>query len=190
MPLFLILAPFGAFSILMLVASTAASLFAAAALALGIIVHDKLRGGSVKLLAAGSLLLFAAVGGCVMLTGSHWSTTVVRLAVDGGLLAIALLSLAIRLPFTLQYAREHVDPEIMKLPGFVRVNYILTWAWTAAFVLMLLSDMLTVYAPSLPLWIGLAIAFAARNSAVYFTKWYPQHRRSKLGINTPQPLDG
>jgi hypothetical protein len=24
------------------------------------------------------------------------------------------------------------------------------------------------------------IAFAARNTAVYFTKWYPKHRREKL----------
>jgi len=27
----------------------------------------------------------------------------------------------------------------------------------------------------------LAIAFAARNSAVYFTKWYPAYRRLKYG---------
>ena len=42
--------------------------------------------------------------------------------VDAGVLAIALLSLAIRLPFTLQYAREAVDPEVTLLPGFLRAN--------------------------------------------------------------------
>ncbi len=50
---FLILLPFGAFATLMLVTSNAVSLFAAAALALGVVVCDILRGGSLKMLAAG-----------------------------------------------------------------------------------------------------------------------------------------
>jgi hypothetical protein len=36
-----------------------------------------------------------------------------------------------------------------------------------------------IYVPGLPLWSGLAIAFAARNTAIYFTKWYPEYRRAK-----------
>jgi len=177
MTLFLILAPFGAFAMLMLVASSTVSLFAAAAVALGVIAWDVWRGGSLKLLAAGSLLLFTALGCYLTLIDGHWSAVAVRLAVDGGMLAIALLSLAIRLPFTLQYAREAVDAETMRLPGFVATNYILTMVWSAAFVLMLVADILTIYVPSLPLWVGLGIAFAARNSALYFTRWYPQYRR-------------
>jgi hypothetical protein len=182
---FLIIAPFGAFAMLMMVASAAVSLFAAAALALGIMVWDVIRGGSLKMLAAGSVLIFTALGCYITLIDGNWSPVAVRLAVDGGVLAIALLSLAIRLPFTLQYARESVDAETTKLPGFLKANYIITWAWTGAFVLMLVADMLMIYMPSLPLWIGFAIAFAARNSAVAFTKWYPQYRRAKYGAAKP-----
>src|SRR6202011_3968756 len=104
----------------------------------------------------------------------------VRLTVDAGVLAISLASLVLRQPFTLQYAREVVDAETAKLPGFLRANYVITWAWTAAFLLMLLANVLMIYAPGLPLWSGLAIAFAARNTAAYFTKWYPQYRRAKF----------
>ena len=43
------------------------------------------------------------------------------------------LSIAIRFPFTLQYAREVVDAETAVLPGFIKANYIITWAWAAAF---------------------------------------------------------
>ncbi|CAN5353282.1 hypothetical protein BH11PSE4_BH11PSE4_21220 [soil metagenome] len=181
MTLFLILAPFGAFAMLVLVASSPVSLFAAAAVALGIVVWDVLRGGSLKLLAAGSVILFASLGSYLTLVDGNWSSVAVRLAVDGGVLAIALLSLAIRLPFTLQYAREAVDAEVMKLPGFVTANYILTMVWIACFAMMLAADMLMIYAPSLPLWVGVAIAFAARNGAMYFTRWYPQYRRAKFG---------
>ncbi|MBC7576726.1 hypothetical protein [Tardiphaga sp.] len=181
MALFLILAPFGAFTTLMLVASATASLFAAAALSLAIIVWDVLRGGSVKMLAAGSMLLFGALGAYVALIDNHLTPAAVRIAVDLGVLTIALLSLAIRLPFSLQYAREVVDAETLKLPGFLRVNYIITWAWTAAFLLMLIVNVLMIYWPSLPLWLGIALAFAARNGAIYFTRWYPQYRITKHG---------
>jgi hypothetical protein len=186
---FLIIAPFGAFAILMMVSSVAISLFAAAALSLAIVVWDVIRGGSLKMLAAGSVLIFSALGCCITLVDGNWSAVAVRLAVDVGLLSIVLLSLAIRLPFTLQYAREMVDAETSKLPGFMKANYILTWAWAGAFVLMLVADMLIIYMPSLPLWIGFAVAFAARNSAVAFTKWYPQYRRAKYGAVKPaEPL--
>jgi hypothetical protein len=131
-------------------------------------------------------VVFGALGGYVSLVDGHWSGVDVRLAVDGGILAIALLSIAIRLPFTLQYAREAVDHETTLLPGFLRANYIITWVWTGAIVLMLIADILMIYWPSLPLWAGLAIAFAARNSAVYFTRWYPSYRRRRE-IRTSQP---
>jgi hypothetical protein len=61
----------------------------------------------------------------------------------------------------------------------MKSNYIITWAWTAAFLLMMMANVLMIYVPGLPLWSGLAIAFAARNTAVYFSKWYPQYRRAK-----------
>lgn len=188
MATFLILAPFGFFAMLTLVASAATSLFAAAALSLGIVVWDVARGGSVKMLAVGATLLFAAIGGYVTLIDASWSLTALHLAVDLGLLAIAVLSLAIRSPFTLQYAREQVDAEITRLPGFLAANYVITWAWTFAFVLMLLADMLVMFVPGLPLWIGFAIAFAARNAALYFTRWYPQYRRAKYAAEQASPL--
>jgi hypothetical protein len=179
MMIFLILVPFATFTALMLLTSATVSLFAGAAVAAATIAYDLTRGGSLKMLAAGSLILFSALGCYIAFVDSTWSSPAVRLAVDSGVLAIALTSIAIRFPFTLQYAREVVDAETMQLPGFMRANYIITWAWTAAFLLMLVANILMIYQPSLPLWVGLAIAFAARNSAAYFTKWYPKHRRAK-----------
>jgi hypothetical protein len=72
-----------------------------------------------------------------------------------------------------------VGPEIAQLPGFMRANYVITAAWTVAFALMVMANLLLIYVPDLPLWSGLAIAFAARNTAIYFTKWYPEYRRAK-----------
>lgn len=181
MTIFLILAPFATFALLMLVSSAAVSLFAGAAVAAATIGYEVFYGRSIKVLAAGAAIMFSVLGGYISLVDDGWSATEVRLAVDIGTLAIALASIAIRAPFTLQYAREAVDPETMKLPGFLRANYIISWAWTCAFVLMLIANLLMIYLPTLPFWVGLGIGVAARNSAAYFTKWYPAYRRAKYG---------
>ena len=180
MMIFLILLPFGVFSALMLLASANLALFTAAATGLAVIAHDRFRGRQLKMLGAGSVALFLGLGLYLTLVDAGLSASAIKLTVDAGVLAIALGSLAIRHPFTLQYAREVVDAETAALPGFIRANYIITWAWAACMVLMMTGNILMIYLPSVPLWAGIAIAFAARSTAVYFTKWYPDYHKAKF----------
>ena len=132
------------------------------------------------MLGVGSLILFSALGCYLTLVDPSLGNSKVKLAVDAGVLAIALGSLLVRGPFTLQYAREVVDAETAKLPGFLEANYIITSAWAVAFLLMMMTNFAMICVPGLPLWSGLVIAFAARNSAAYFTKWYPAYRRAPM----------
>jgi hypothetical protein len=190
MTIFLILAPYGAYTMLMLVTSAATSLFAAAAICLAVIAFDVARGRSVKILGAGSVIVFASVGGYVTLVDPSLGNSAVKFAVDVGIFLVSLGSIVMRAPFTLQYAREVVDAETAKLPGFLRANYIITWAWTGAALLMMVGNIALIYVPGLPLWSSLLVAFAARNSAVYFTKWYPEYRRVKYGMPPASALPG
>jgi hypothetical protein len=190
MTIFLILAPYGAFALLMLVTSATVSLFTGAAICLAVMAFDMVRGRSMKILGAGSVIVFAAVGGYVSLMDPNLSVSGVKFAVDTGIFLLTLTSIAIRRPFTLQYAREVVDAEIARLPGFIRANYVITWAWTGSMLLMMIGNVATIYVPGLPLWSGIVIAFAARNSAVYFTKWYPQYRKAKYGTPPANALPG
>ena len=190
MTIFLILAPYGVFALLMLVTSAAASLFAAAAACLAVIAFDIVRGRSIKILGVGSVIVFAAVGGYVALVDPGMSVSAVKFAVDAGIFLVSLMSIVTRHPFTLQYAREVVDAETALLPGFVRANYLLTWAWTGAALLMMIGNIALLYVPGLPLWSSLLVTFAARNSAVYFTKWYPQYRKAKYGSAPVNALPG
>jgi hypothetical protein len=179
MAVFLILAPFGAFTMLMLVTSTAVSLFTAAATSLAVIAIDVFRGRSIKILGAGSAIIFAGIGSYLVLIDNGLSSSAVKIAVDGGILLIALGSMLFRYPFTLQYALEEVPAETAGIPGFLHANYVITGAWAMASVLMMAGNLAMIYVPGLPLWTGLAIAFAARNSALYFTRWYPEYRKAK-----------
>jgi hypothetical protein len=190
MTTFLILAPFGSFALLMLVTSAEISLFAAAAICLAVIGLDICRGRSIKMLGAGCVVVFTGLGAYVTLIDPTLSSSAVRLATDAGVLAISLASLIIGKPFVRQYALEEVDAETAKLPGFKKATYIITWAWIGAFILMISGNVLTIYVPGLPLWSGLAIAFAARNSAAFFTTWYPQYRKAKYGAPPASALPG
>jgi len=190
MTIFLILAPFGSFALLMLVTSAQVSLFAAAAICLAVIGVDIYRGRSIKTLGAGCVVVFAGLGAYVTLVDPTLSTSAVKLTTDVGVLAISLASLIVGKPFVLQYALEAVDAETARLPGFMKATYIITWAWTGAFVLMIIGNVLTIYVPGLPLWSGLAIALAARNSAAYFTTWYPQYRKAKYAAPPADALPG
>jgi hypothetical protein len=181
MTIFLILAPYGAFTFLMLVTSAAISLFASTAVCIAVIAFDLWRGRSIKILGVGSIITFIAIGLYVALIDPALGASAVRVAVDTGILLVTLFSILIRYPFTLQYALEVTDAETAKLPGFMRANYIITWAWAAASLLMMIGNAAIIYVPWLPFWGGLLVAFAARNCAIYFTKWYPQYRRAKYG---------
>ena len=191
MTIFLLLAPYGAFAFLMMVTSAAVSLFATAAICLATIGFDSIvRGRSIKILAAGSVVTFAAVGCYVWLVDAGMSVSAVKFSVDTGVLLVILASIMIRRPFTLQYALEEVDAEIARLPGFIRANYIITWVWCASMLAMMIGNVALIYVPGLPLWSSLLVAFAARNCAVYFTKWYPEYRKAKYGTPPTTALPG
>jgi hypothetical protein len=181
MTIFLILAPYGVYTSLMLVTSATVSMFAASAIFVATIAVDVARGRSVKILPAGSMILFVGIGLYLVLLNPALSALAVKVSVDVGIFIISLGSMLVRRPFTLQYAIESVPAEIAAMPGFLRANYMITGAWTAAALLMLASNIVLLYVPGLPIWTSLAVAFAARNSAIYFTKWYPEYRRIKYG---------
>jgi hypothetical protein len=186
MTIFLILAPYGAFAFLMLVTSAAVSLFTGAAICLAVIAFDAMRGRSTKILGAGTAILFIGIGTYLTLLNPSISSSAVKFVVDVGMFGLALGSMLLRHPFTLQYALEAVPAETAAMPGFLRANYIITGVWTAAMLTMMLGNVAMLYVPGLPIWLSLAVAFAARNSAVYFTKWYPAYRKAKY--STPPAL--
>ena len=94
--------------------------------------------------------------------------------VDSGLLLIVLGSIAVRQPFTLQYAREQIAPELWDNPKFIRTNYIITGVWALAFVVMVVAELALLYVPGLPRRVGVIAIVVALIGAVKFTGWYPE----------------
>jgi hypothetical protein len=174
---FLILSPYMTFTALAYVATLTDSLMAAALVSLAINAIDHLRGRTPKAIGLVSTAIMAALAIYFVFAQTEWSRIEIGLAFDLGILAVALISIALRSPFTLQYARETADAAVQAEPDFVKVNYVLTAVWAAAMALMMAVDVLAIYVPSVPLWAGFALTLVLRTGAVQFTKWYPTRFR-------------
>ena len=84
--------------------------------------------------------------------------------------------MALRRPFTLQYAREGTPKETWTTPEFIRVNYVITAVWAAAFAVMVAADLAMLYMPNVPMRVGIWITIAAIYGAFKFAAWYPKRK--------------
>jgi|SRR5215813_6586065 len=187
MSIVLDLVPFFVFFALMRLVSPVAGLVGALIASLLLCARTRRLGKVAKVLEVGGLMLFGLLVAYTMIAAPHWTVARVRLAVDGGLLAIALVSLAIDQPFTLQYARERVPEALWATPVFLRTNRIITAVWAGAFAVHVAADAAAEYAPAIPISIDVVASIAAFLAAVWFTRWYPARvQRRYLGAaNAP-----
>ena len=77
MTIFLILAPYGVFGLLLFATSATVSLFAAAGTCLVAMAIDAVRGRSIKILGAGSAAVFAGLGLYLLVWHPTWSNSAV-----------------------------------------------------------------------------------------------------------------
>ncbi len=176
---FIILSPYMAFTAMAYVASLTDSLVVAALVSLSLNLADHLRGRSPKVVGFVTTAMLSGLAIYFVLGETEWSRLEIGLFFDLGIFAVALISIALRRPFTLQYARENIDAATQTESGFLQVNYVLTSAWAGAMAAMMAVDVLAIYVPSLPLWARFALSFVLRSSAVQFTKWYPHRIRTE-----------
>lgn len=180
MGMLLAFAPFIAYAVLQRTLGALPALAIAALISLALAARDAFTPGRhVKTLEIGSVVLFGGLALFTWLTKADWPILQVRLWVDAGLMLLVILTLVIRKPFTLAYAREQVPQEHWDSPQFLHVNDVITAGWAVAFAVLVLADLLMLYVPDVPLWIGVAVTLAALAGAIQFTKWYPDRVRGR-----------
>ncbi|KQV82030.1 hypothetical protein [Rhizobium sp. Root1220] len=170
--------PFIGFALVDRLIGPTEGLIAGAAISIFILLRERMAGKTPKLLELGTAILFVCLAVYAVLLTPSWSLWTFRLLVDAGLLLIVLVSMAIGRPFTLQYARESVEPQFWGTPEFLRTNYIISAVWGLAFAAMVAADALLVFAPSLPQKVGIVVTILALVSAMKFTAWYPARDKS------------
>ena len=97
---------------------------------------------------------------------------------------IALGSIALHKPFTVQYAHESIHPRHWHSPLFMRINYRVTWVWTAAFLITAAIGFIGDGPLDQPdnMWTNWVVQIGALIFALRFTEWYPQmaHARDEI----------
>jgi all-trans-retinol 13,14-reductase len=120
-----------------------------------------------------AFFVFAAIG----VIGFGWMAlgAYMTLLVNVTLMAIAWGSLLAGTPFTIQYAREQVSPELWSSPLFIQINQYITAVWGLDFFL---SALVSLYRHATGA-TGLASQYAwvlfsvgAALFTVYFPDWY------------------
>jgi uncharacterized membrane protein (UPF0136 family) len=179
MGILLAFAPFIVFVVMERVTGIMPGLWSATAVSVALLLRDALRRNrSPKVLEIGTAILFGGLAFYALLAKPAWSIIAVRLRVDTGLLLIVLVSILIRRPFTLQYAREHVARERWDNPAFVRTNYIVTFVWAAAFAVMVAAEFALLYISGMPQRAGVLTTVLAIVAAYKFTSWYPERQKA------------
>ncbi len=174
MGILLAFSPFIAFAVIDRLIGPIQGLFVGTAVSAALLLRDWISPDrQAKILEIGTALLFGGLALYAVMGGDAWSILDVRLRVDGGLLLIVLVSIALRKPFTLQYAREKVPQELWQTPGFIRTNYVITAVWALAFAVMVIADLVLIYMPDLSPRFGIIATILALVGAVKFTGWYP-----------------
>ena len=180
MGILLAFAPFIVFAIVDRFVGSTDGLIAGAIVSAALLARDVLTPGRVpKILEVGTVVLFGGLAIYAVLGGPTWSVIGVRLCVDAGLLAIVLISMIVGRPFTLQYAREQVAPELWGSPEFLRTNYVITAGWALAFLVMVIAELALLLMPEMPKRVGVVAIIVALIGAVKFTGWYPERVSSQ-----------
>ena len=172
-------APFILFAFLSRLSADLA-LWVAFAAAFVVTIRDFVESPSLRLLDAGSLILFAALALGRGFLDPSLSLALVRFIAEAVLFLLLGATLVINRPFSVEYAR--LDPREAGWPPalFRKVNYLVSIAWTAAFLAMTLADGAVAFDPRLPLYVSIAVSVIALGLAVTFTLRYPALAAKRL----------
>jgi hypothetical protein len=176
MGIMLAFAPFIVFAVLDRYLGSTGALVAGAVISGALIARSWMKPGHpVRILEIGTFILMLLLAIYTATAGSALSVIGVRLCADTGLLLIVLISMALRRPFTMEYARDQVAAEYWNSPRFIKINYVLTAGWAVAFAAMVVAEIGILFIPGLPTSIGVGAVVAAILGGFAFTDWYPKH---------------
>lgn len=190
------MAPWIALSLLVGPGRFEVAVVVALVLSLVVLLSDVLRGRSVKLLAGADTAFFGAfaiVGLLASDAAIEWLETWAGELSNIALVIIAWGSIAIGVPFTIQYAREQAPREYWDLPIFRHINVVITAAWGVAFLVAAIAGFYgdAVLEDNDNLWTGWVVQIGALIVAIQFTQWYPDYAsgraRQEAGVEGDPP---
>lgn len=136
----------------------------------------------------GVLAVFGLVGSAGTIDWLElWAGELTNIA----LAVFVAVTLLIRKPFTLAYARDTTPRELWDSPVFLRINYIISAVWGLSFAVAAVVGFIgdAVYRDAGNFWTGWILQLAAMFFAVSFTEFYPDYAGAKATLAAGEPSD-
>ena len=138
------------------------------------------RGKLLDLAAIGFFAVLLALGLVVGPSTQVWLERWSGEISNAMIVLVALGSVVLRRPFTLQYAHEMTDREYWDAPLFLHINYVLTWVWIGSFFITAAVGWYgdgPLHQPD-NIWTNWIVSIAVLIFAIRFTEWYPDRAKS------------
>lgn len=123
------------------------------------------------------LIFFTYATVAVALLNDVWTARHMGVLANGALALASWLTVALRKPFSLDYAREHTDPSLWNTRAFIRTNVVITSAWALVFTVNTVLAWGKMVQFILPEWGYEVISYFLLIATAALTIWYPNHRR-------------
>lgn len=152
------------------------------------------RGITIHALDWFGVVVFVALAIVGLLAGDdviHWAELWAGEVTNIALALFVVVTLLIRRPFTLPYAKEETPPEYWDSPLFLRVNYVISAVWAGAFVVAAISGFVgdAILADNGNFWTAWIVPLAAIFFAVAFTDFYPDYAGAKADVAAGNPVE-
>jgi len=125
------------------------------------------------------LLFFTYATVAVALLNNMWIAQHMGVMANGALAVSTWLTIAIKKPFTLDYAREHTDPSLWDHPLFIRTNVVIASVWGLTFSVNTILAWGKIEHFILSELGYEVITYTLLIGTVAFTTWYPNYVRRR-----------
>jgi hypothetical protein len=127
-----------------------------------------------------AFFIFATLA--VVAFDNMWTARHMGVLANGMLAASTWLTVVLKRPFTLEYAREHVDPSLWSDPLFIKTNVILTSLWGSIFTVNAVLAWGKMEQSVLSELAYEIVSYTLLVGTVVFTDWYPKHVRQRRQV--------
>jgi hypothetical protein len=125
------------------------------------------------------LIFFTSTTVAVVVFNNMWIAQQMGILANGALAVSSWMTVALKKPFTLDYAREHTDPSLWESPLFIRINVVITSMWALVFTVNSVLAWAKMEHFVLPEWGYEVLSYTLLLGTVAFTTWYPNHIRRR-----------
>jgi len=131
------------------------------------------------------LVFFSYAIVAVLFLNNVWTMKHIGVLANGALALGTWGGMALKRPFTLEYAREHTDPALWNNPSFLRTNYLLTGMWAVVFSINAAIALQRTIQPVLSDLAYELISHGLLIISMFVSTWYPQRlARKRTALQT------